>query len=49
MYLLLGSTTMARGRFFVLPGSQYYDELLDARYTTLNDGVRYTLQWGNGR
>ncbi len=27
-------------------GSQYYDEAQDARYTTLNDGVRYRLKPG---
>ncbi|HNI36663.1 MAG TPA: LPS export ABC transporter permease LptF [Pseudomonadales bacterium] len=37
-----GAWTIFRSSY----GSQYYDELLDARYTTLNDGVRYTLRPG---
>lgn len=37
-----GAWTIFRSAY----GSQYYDETLDARYTTLNDGVRYTLKPG---
>lgn len=37
-----GAWTVFRSAY----GSQDYDEALDARYTTLNDGVRYTLRPG---